>query len=167
MSERLARLEPVASAPLDLRGVTVTLAQPMRRYSLRARDRALLEAALSLPLPAQIGETRGPAACLGPDEWLLRLPDHQPLAIPDGQRLGITEISERAVCLVVEGPRAAAVLMAGCPLDLDRFANGRATRTVFETVEIVLLRTGESRFEVEVWRSFAPWLKSALEAAAE
>ncbi|MFM5883950.1 MAG: sarcosine oxidase subunit gamma [Novosphingobium sp.] len=167
MSERLARLEPVASTPLDLRGVTVALAQPMRRYSLRARDRAVLEAALSLPLPAQIGETIGPAACLGPDEWLLRLPDDQPLAIPDGQRLGITEISERAVCLVVEGPRAAAVLMAGCPLDLDRFASGRATRTVFETVEIILLRTGENRFEVEVWRSFAPWLHAALAAAAE
>jgi sarcosine oxidase subunit gamma len=56
--------------------------------------------------------------------------------------------------------------MAGCPLDLDGFATGRATRTIFETVEIILLRKDKVLFEVEVWRSFAPWLKAALEAAS-
>jgi sarcosine oxidase subunit gamma len=76
-------------------------------------------------------------------------------------------VSERSVCLIVEGARAAEVIAAGCPLDLDRFALGRATRTVFETAEIILLRTGEDRFEVEVWRSFAPWLRTALETAAK
>lgn len=167
MSESLARLEPVGSTLLQLRGVTIALAEPMRRYSLRARDRAVLEAALSLPLPERIGATKGPVACLGPDEWLLRLPHLQQVAIPQGQPLSVTEISERAVCLVVEGPRAAEVLRAGCPLDFDRFAIGRATRTVFETVEMIVLRTGEDRFEVEVWRSFAPWLYAAFAAAAE
>ena len=63
-------------------------------------------------------------------------------------------------------PCAAEVIAAGCPLDLDRFAVSRATRTLFETVEIVLLRTGDERFEIEVWCSFAPWLKTALETAA-
>ena len=83
-----------------------------------------------------------------------------------GLPVAITDISERSVCLLAEGPRAAEVLAAGCPLDLDRFAVGRATRTVFEAVEIVVLCTGDARFEVEVWRSFAPWLKTALETAA-
>jgi sarcosine oxidase, subunit gamma len=67
---------------------------------------------------------------------------------------------------VVEGPRSAEILNAGCPLDLDRFAVGRATRTIFETVEIVLLRLSEDRFHVEVWRSFAPWMWTALTTAA-
>ena len=167
MSEVLTRLEPVGTAPLAHDGATISLAAPLRRYSLRARDRTALEAALGLALPQRIGDSIGPAACLGPDEWLLRVPHDAPVAVPQGQPLSVVEVSERAVCLVVEGPRAAQVLMAGCPLDLDRFAAGRATRTVFETVEIVLLRTGETRFEVETWRSFAPWLIAALDAAAQ
>ena len=166
MSEALVRTEPVSPEPFASEGVTIALAPPMARFSLRASDRAALEGLLGRKLPAKIGTTAGEIACLGPDEWLLR--SAQGTAIPFGEGLpvAVTEISERAVCLIVEGPRAAEVLMAGCPLDLDRFATGRATRTIFETVEIILIRSGEKRFEVEVWRSFAPWLHLALTTAA-
>ena len=166
MSEGLIRAEPVSPEPFAAEGVTIVLASPIARFSLRARNAATLEALLGRKLPARIGATVGEIACLGPDEWLLRgAPD---TAIPQGEGLplAVTEISERAICLVVEGPRAAELLMAGCPLDLDRFDTGRATRTIFETVEIVLLRSGDTRFEVEVWRSFAPWLHLALTTAA-
>ena len=108
----------------------------------------------------------GEIACLGPDEWLLRCAEGASIAMGKGLPLAVIEISERAVCLIVEGSRAAEVLMAGCPLDLELFARGRATRTIFETVEILLIRSGERRFEVEVWRSFAPWLHLALTTAA-
>jgi sarcosine oxidase subunit gamma len=167
MSDALARTEPVLTEPFVGEGVTIALAPPMALFSLRAHQAQALETVLGIKLPKRIGETEAGAASLGPDEWLLRAPAGTTLPMGSGLPVAITEISERAVCLIVEGVRAAEVLSAGCPLDLDRFAPGRATRTVFETVEIVLLRTGDDRFEVEVWRSFAPWLRTALVTAAE
>ena len=166
MSDALTRAEPIPPDPFAAPGVSITLAPPLARFSLRARDVKALEGLLDRKLPARIGATEGEIACLGPDEWLLR--SAAGTAIPRGESLplAVTETSERAICLVIEGPRAAEVLMAGCPLDLDRFDTGRATRTIFETVEIVLLRSGDTRFEVEVWRSFAPWLYLALTTAA-
>lgn len=166
MSDALARTEPVLAEPFVGDGVTIALAPPMARFSLRAHQAQALETVLGIKLPKRIGENEAGISCLGPDEWLLRAPAESTLSTGAGLPVAITEISERSVCLIVEGVRAADVLAAGCPLDLDRFAVGRATRTVFETVEIVLLRTGEDRFEVEVWRSFAPWLRTALETAA-
>lgn len=167
MSEALVRTDPVSDLDFVSEGVTLSLAEPMARFSLRSRQPEALEQLLGLELPRQIGSSQAGAACLGPDEWLLRAPAGTKLALGAGLLVAITEVSERSVCLIAEGPRAADVLAAGCPLDLDRFAVGRATRTVFETVEIILLRTGETRFEVEVWRSFAPWLGTALETAAQ
>ena len=166
MSDALTRAEPISPEPFAAQGVTITLAPPLARFSLRARDTTTLEALLGRKLPAKIGTTAGEIACLGPDEWLLRTTPGTAIPTGEGLPLAVTEISERAICLVVEGPRAAEVLMAGCPLDLDCFETGRATRTIYETVEIVLLRSGNTRFEVEVWRSFAPWLYLALTTAA-
>ena len=166
MSEGLTRAEPVPHEAFVQGGVTISLAPPMARYSLRARDPAELEALLGRKLPAKIGTMAGEISCLGPDEWLLRCVEGTAVPMGEGLALAITEVSERAICLIVEGPRASQVLGAGCPLDLDRFAIGRATRTIFETVEIILIRSGEHRFEVEVWRSFAPWLHLALTTVA-
>jgi sarcosine oxidase, subunit gamma len=166
MSDALARTEPVLTEPFVGKGITIALAPPMARFSLRARQARALETVLGIKLPKRIGETEGGAACLGPDEWLMRAPAGTMLPMGAALPVSITEVSERSVCLVVEGARAAEVLAAGCPLDLDRFSVGRATRTVFETVEIVLLHTADERFEIEVWRSFSPWLRTALETAA-
>ena len=166
MSDALARSEPVPAEPYAREGVAIALAEPMARFTLRARQAQALETVLGTKLPKRIGETEAGIACLGPDEWLLRAPAGMTLPMGAGLPVAITEISERSVCLIVEGARAAEVLAAGCPLDLARFAVGRATRTVFETVEIILLKTGEDRYEIEVWRSFAPWLRTALETAA-
>jgi sarcosine oxidase, subunit gamma len=147
-------------------GLNIVPGPPLARYSLRARDAGALGNLIGRPVPRKIGQIEGDVTCLGPDEWLLRVP--HPTQIPDGagQSLSVVEISERQVSLVLEGPRSAEVLMAGCPRDLGKFAVGQAARTVFEGVEIIVLRTGEQRFEVEVWRSFAPWLQLALTKAA-
>ncbi len=166
MSDALARSEPVLAEPHAREGVAIALAESMARFTLRARQAQALETVLGTKLPKRIGETEADIACLGPDEWLLRAPAGTTLPMGAGLPVAITEVSERSVCLIVEGVRAAEVLAAGCPRDLARFAVGRATRTVFEMVEIILLRTGEDRFEIEVWRSFAPWLTTALETAA-
>lgn len=165
MSDGLMRSEPDCS-PFSAEGVSISLAEPMARHSLRARDAQVLEDLLGLAVPRTIGESVGNMACLGPDEWLLCAPAGTVLPGGSGMPVSITDVSERAVRLLVEGPRAAEVLMAGCPLDLDRFAVGRATRTVFETVEIVVWRLRDDTFAIEVWRSFAPWLWLALESAA-
>lgn len=167
MSEAMTRAEPVAHEAFVRAGVSIRLAPPLARFSLRAHQAQALETVLGFKLPKRIGTTEGGAACLGPDEWLLRLPAGTSMAMGGGLPLAIMDVSERSVALIVEGPRAADVLMAGCPLDLARFAVGRARRTIFETVEIVLIRSGQHRFEVEVWRSFAPWLQLALTNAAE
>lgn len=166
MSDALPRIDPVPTKPFVAAGVTISLAPPMARYSLRARQAHVLEALIGVKVPTKISVTEGCVACLGLDEWLLRAPAGTGVPLGEGLALAITDVSERSVCLIIEGPEAARLLMSGCPLDLDRFAVGRATRTIYETVEIILIRESEDRFHVEVWRSFASWLWTALTTAA-
>ncbi len=167
MSDILVRSDPVPSQPFVADGVSITLAPPMARYSLRARQGQALETLLKIKVPKKIGATEGGIACLGPDEWLLRAKAGTVISAGAGLPVAVTDISERSICLVVDGVRSAEILMSGCPLDLDKFAIGRATRTIYETVEIILLRETEERFHVEVWPSFAPWLWTALTNAAK
>jgi sarcosine oxidase, subunit gamma len=167
MPDTLVRSDPVPTVPFAAQGVTISLAPPMARFSLRARQPQALETVLNIKAPKNIGETQNGVACLGPDEWLLRAAEGTRLATGNGLPVAITDISERAICLVVEGPRATEVLMSGCPLNLSGFGVGRATRTIYETVEIILIREAEDRFHVEVWHSFAPWLWTALTTAAK
>lgn len=166
MSDLPFRAEPVPTTPFLAEGVSISLAAPMARYSLRARQGQALETLLGVKVPKKIGATHDGIACLGPDEWLLRAELGTTIATGNGLPVAITDISERSICLVVEGPRAAELIMAGCPLDLDHFAVGRTTRTIFETVEIILIRESDERFHVEVWRSFASWLWTALTTGA-
>jgi sarcosine oxidase subunit gamma len=41
-----------------------------------------------------------------------------------------------------------------------------ATRTIYDKAEIVLWRRAADSFQVEIWRSFAPYLVAALTEAA-
>ena len=166
MSDPLTRTEPVRATPFMANGVTISLAPPMARFSLRARQPQALETVLGVKIPKKIGGTEGSIACLGPDEWLMRAPAGTKIPTGDGLPIAITDVSERSVCLVVEGERAAKLLTSGCPQDLDNFAVGKASRTIYESVEIILIRDAADRFHVEVWRSFAPWLWTALTTAA-
>ncbi len=165
MYDALVRSDPVPTTPFIAVGVTVCLAPPMARYSLRARQPQALEKLLGIKVPTKIGATEGGIACLGPDEWLMRAPAGISIPLGEGLAIAVTDVSERSICLNVEGPDAARLLMSGCPLDLDRFAVGRATRTIYETVEIIVIRNSEHCFHVEVWRSFAAWLWTALTTA--
>ncbi len=166
MSDPLLRAEPVPTAPYVAHGIMIRLAPPMMRYSLRARQAQALETLLKVKLPKSIGGVEGDIACLGPDEWLLRSETALPNTVGAGVLAAITDVSERSVCLIVEGPGAARLLMAGCPLDLDKFPVGHAARTLFETVEIILIRDSADCYHVEVWRSFADWLWTALTTAS-
>lgn len=166
MSDPLIRSEPVQAARFTGHGLTISLAPPMARYSLRARQPQALETLFGIKVPKKVGAILGGIVCLGPDEWLLRAEAGTLIPMGVGLPIAVTDISERSVCLIVEGPQAALLLASGCPLDLDRFTVGRATRTLYETVEIILIRESEACFHVEVWRSFAPWLWTALTTAA-
>jgi sarcosine oxidase, subunit gamma len=166
MSDPLIRAEPVPAMPFASAGVTISLASPMARYSLRARQPQALETLLGVKVPKKIGATEGGIACLGPDEWLMRASAGTSIPVGAGLAVAVTDVSERSVCLTVEGPKAARLIMSGCPQDLDVFSVGKASRTLYETVEIILIRDGEERFHIEVWRSFASWLWTALTEAA-
>lgn len=155
----------VGSEPVTGRDARLSLVPAATRHSLRARDPAVLARVIGRALPERIGEMRGGIACLGPDEYYALLPAGEVLPEGVGQAVSVVEISDRALGFVIEGAGAAALIAIGCPLDLDHFAIGRATRTLFETVEIILIREDTARFHIEVWRSFAPWLWHALAAA--
>lgn len=159
-------LDPVPAEAFAGRDVTLRRAPDMTRYSIRARAAADVERLLGVSVPAKIGATAHGLACLGPDEWMLRQPENSTAPAMDDPKVAVTEISHRNISITVEGPRAIEVLSAGCPLDLSKFEIGRATRTIFETVEVLIERTSEESFHVEVWRSFAPWLWTALTSVA-
>ncbi|MBX9885261.1 MAG: sarcosine oxidase gamma subunit [Novosphingobium sp.] len=155
----------LGTEPVEGAGVRLSMASDLVRYAMRARDPAVLEGVLGHALPRKIGDTSDGIACLGPDEWYVVLPDNFDLPRGEGLPVSVVDVSSRALGLVLEGPGALAVLSSGCPLDLAKMGVGRASRTVFETVEVIVWREAEERWHVEVWRSFATWLWHALHAA--
>jgi sarcosine oxidase subunit gamma len=119
---------------------------------------------------------------LGPDEYLLlggidgsEVAGDESQAAADALELALkdmphalVDISHRQFALEVSGPHAATILSGGCPLDLDlgEFPVGMCTRTVFAKADIVLWRTREDAFHVEVWRSFAGYVTGLLHEIA-
>lgn len=153
------------------------LAGPTARFSLRLREAAIEKAgaALGLDLALPICRAATPngrtALRLGPDEWLLLTSeeDAESLAgalrdVASGSQGALVDISHRQTGIVLDGPHITDMLNGFCPLDLDlsAFPVGMATRTVFAKAEIVLWRQGESRFHIEAWRSFAPYVWGLL-----
>ena len=74
MVDQAVRTAPVPVEPAGFPGVSVALGAPLARWSLRARDAKALAKAVGYKVPVKIGTSDGGMACLGPDEWLLRLP---------------------------------------------------------------------------------------------
>jgi sarcosine oxidase subunit gamma len=114
------------------------------------------------------------ALWLGPDEWLLLAEEGAASLMGDLEKaLGgvfhtLVDISHRQVGIAVEGPGAARLLAAGCPLDLDvsAFPVGMSTRTLLVKAEIGLWRREQNAFRIEVLRSFAPYVARILDEAA-
>ncbi|MCX7282645.1 MAG: sarcosine oxidase gamma subunit [Novosphingobium sp.] len=162
MPDAVIPTSPLPAVPFVGEGVTVAAAGELSRFSLRARDPARLAAVIGRALPERVGDVADGIVRLGPDEFHALLPAGTDLPLGEGERVSIVEVSNRSVGIVVSGPRAAELLMAGCPLDLAQMTVGRGTRTIFETTEVIIIRQGDAQFHVEVWRSFAPWLWEAL-----
>jgi len=157
--------------------VSVAAAPPASRLSLRAAAdaRPALEKALGVSLPARPKNSASAGArhalWLGPDEWLVIDEDAADLVAlcrPVKALHSAVDVSHRNTAILVSGPAAADVLSAGCPQDLSlaAFPVGACSRTILGKVEIVLLRTGEQAFRVEVWRSFSDYAFAFLADAA-
>jgi sarcosine oxidase subunit gamma len=117
---------------------------------------------------------------LGPDEYLL-LDFATDAASGGGEPVfaaleralaavphALVDISHRQFAFEVGGPHAVEILNGACPLDLDiaEFPIGMCTRTVLSKAEIVLWRTQENAFHLEVWRSFAGYVAGLLQEIA-
>ncbi|RWX79107.1 sarcosine oxidase subunit gamma family protein [Neorhizobium lilium] len=159
-----SRTLPLAGAHGGSSVVLLEPAGPAERISLRARaeDVAALSNAIGLDLPVRpktsaSGNGRT-ALWLGPDEWLvIGEAGLVQAAASSGALHSATDVSHRNTAILVSGPGAAAAINSGCPLDLSlaAFPVAACTRTLLGKVEIVLLRTAEDAFRVEVWRSFS------------
>ena len=88
----------------------------------------------------------------------------------EGIAHALVDISHRQFAVEVSGPHAATILNGACPLDLNlaQFPVDMCTRTVLAKADVVLWRTAENTFHLEVWRSFAGYVTGILaEIAAE
>jgi sarcosine oxidase subunit gamma len=164
---------------------------PAERYVLRGGPEVMAAAGKGLGLAVSAiacrAATNGPAGTvggpavgrqsaalwLGPDEQLLLGVEGTNIAATLAPALrdlphSLVDVSHRQTALEVSGPHATTLLNTGCPLDLDltAFPVGMCTRTVLAKAEIVLWRTGENVFHIEVWRSFAAYVSAFLAEAA-
>ena len=165
------------SLPNKVGKVTVTDAGAATRFVYRGAWEHLDALGVALLLqPCRVTHYAGRAALwLGPDEWLLLASEADGVALGRdltaalrGKPAALVDVSHRNVGFIVEGPRAADLLNAGCPLDLDiaAFPVDMCTRTLFFKAEIVLWRAATSTFRLEVWRSFVPYVAGMLREAA-
>ncbi len=160
-------------AALQSGDLSVKLMEEKTRYSLRikAEDLAAFKKASGLKLPRKIGQSTGTAKqsllCLGPDEWMVitALNNAKSLranleAMASQFTYSYADISHRNIGFVVSGEHVENAINVGCPLDLSlsAFPIGRVTRTVFENASVMILRTKTEEFQLECWRSFAPYV---------
>lgn len=191
MADPLAEMPTVGGpeSPIDgpallaVEGIAaVSEAKAVGRLVLRATPESAnaLGRTLGAALAGRINTATVAEGCtalrLGPDEWLmLAEEDSDPwlaARIADaakGIAVSLVDISHRHAGIVVAGPAVETVLAVGCPLPLDiaSFPVGRATRTVLAKAEIVLWRRDADRFQLEVARSFAPYVVALLGVAIE
>ena len=81
----------------------------------------------------------------------------------------VVDVGDRAIGLIISGPRVEAILATGCPLPLTEaaFPIGRATRSLYAKAEIVLWRRGPTTFHLEIGRSFTPYVAALLAKAID
>jgi len=168
-------------SPLLMDSPLVRPLPPAVRIVLRGREPARITAERTFGAPIPTTACRAgvqgerAALWLGPDEWLLIAPEAAGAGVLAGLESALSglpgslvEVSHRQLGVEIQGPRAALLLAAGCPLDLEAsaFPVGMCTRTMLAKTEIVLWRTAPETFRVEVWRSFAAYLSAFLAEAA-
>jgi sarcosine oxidase subunit gamma len=173
MPEIAARRAPVVATTDWLR-----LLPPAARLAFcgDARARALAASAWAVPCSEEplraLQQGSRATLWLGPDEYLLLDASidaaAELVAALEAALAGVShalvDVSHRQMALEVAGPHAADLLAGACPLDLDldAFPVGMCTRTVFAKADILLWRTANERFHLEVWRSFGDYVTGLL-----
>jgi sarcosine oxidase subunit gamma len=108
---------------------------------------------------------------LGPDEWLLVVPDDVRSDIEtalrirfSGQHASLVDVSARRTIIEIAGPAARAVLARGCALDLHPacFGPGRCAQTLIARAHAILLGRGEDSIWLFAPASFAEYLADWL-----
>jgi heterotetrameric sarcosine oxidase gamma subunit len=163
MVDRSHPLAVSAALSPDCLAVRLEALPPSRRFIIR--DDATVLASLGLAMPDTCRATTFGAQALlwlGPDEFLLLASDGKVPSLT-----GAVDVSHRDTALTVSGPHAAWAINSFCALDLHpaAFPVGMCTRTVFGKAEVVLWRTADDTFRIEVARSFAPYVWACLEEA--
>jgi sarcosine oxidase subunit gamma len=158
----------------------------------KAKDKAFMAAAekllgVALPtVPNSVVSAKGVGvAWMSPEEWWVIARSDQPDAERRlaaklreglaGLRAAVTEVGESRCCILVSGPRAGDLLAKGCPVDLHPKAFGgvgRSAQTLLAKATVFVHQTAEDEtagpsFEVYTTRSFADYLWSWLEDAAQ
>ena len=139
------------------------------------------EEALGAQLPAGVGVTAAGADVTvlrtGPDECLLVSADGPALAAKlkgaaEGKHIAVTDISENWTTIRVAGPKSAALLAKGCPLDFHdgKFPVGHCAQSMLAKADATFVRLddvqGGPAFDVTVRISFAEYVWLWLEDAA-
>lgn len=114
---------------------------------------------------------------LGPDEWLVRSTGPVPAGLLEaklaealaGTYAAAVDVGSGYTVVEVSGERVRDVLARGCPLDLHprELKVGQCAQSHYFKTSIVLVPTGDDRFEIVVRRSFADYFcRIMLDAAA-
>ncbi|GAA5173202.1 sarcosine oxidase subunit gamma [Pseudonocardia eucalypti] len=109
---------------------------------------------------------------LGPDEWLLLGPDGAAPGLVDRLRasgIPAVDVSANRTTIELTGEHARDLLESGCALDLHprAFAPGRCAQTMVAKAQVILRQTGEQGYELLVRGSFAGYLATWLDDAAQ
>lgn len=164
-------LHPLGDTAITVGGdfpLTIDPLPDCTRFSLRI-DPQMREAAgtcFGLELPAEIGAlTRSGnlgAVKLGPDEWYLLAAEADRAGIEArftdlgaSQPHSLVDVSHREVGIGIEGRDAALLLQSSIAFDIEKMQPGTGCRTIFDRVQIILLREDADRFRIEVWHSFS------------
>lgn len=177
MVEVAVRIHPLEECAFATDVVDIRPALPASRISLRApaASRVPLSESLGLTLPDRPKRSSSKngrhALWLGPDEWLVIDEQQGDLVGTCGRVSDLhaaVDVSHRNTAILVSGGGAEDILSAGCPQDLSlaAFPLGACSRTVLGKAEVVLYRTAEDVFRVEVWRSFSDYAFTLLREAA-
>ena len=171
-------LEARASASPPDPGAGIVLAECRPRGLLLLRGdrgnadfRRSVSAALGIePVAESLTEVRRRDVAmlrLGPDEWLVVVPDRRAERIArdlrgalEGQRAALSDVSHGHTILALSGPDARALLAKGCPLDLHPrvFTPGRCAQSRLARCQVLIHQVGEApAFEIHVPRSFAQY----------
>lgn len=121
----------------------------------------------------EAGETR--ACWLGPDEWLLIVPDGEQPRVERQLReavsgpLSVVDVSGSFVHVNLAGDDASKVLQKSSPYDFHprNFPPGRCVQTVFALAGALVAAVGDGSFDIVFRRSYADYLARWIADAAE